>query len=243
MPQGAVSNGKHIDAFIPPHLRDMFYRHPTRPYAWNNGLDPYGFTTNGLALYLPLWALKDSAFKSIDPYEHICTVTGATQVVDGWAFDGTDDKITVADHDVLDLTTIGTLGIWAKITNFDILRMLFHKGVNHYSMYAYTTTGIVGFGKSGVDDVQSAAGISANTWHHLVGVRTGGSNYLFIDGVADNSGVTANFEANATDLHLGEQSGGANDLLGVIGEVWIYNRALSAGEISRIYNSTAWRYQ
>ncbi|KKK88113.1 hypothetical protein LCGC14_2746420, partial [marine sediment metagenome] len=24
MPQGAVSNGKHIDAFIPYHLRDMF---------------------------------------------------------------------------------------------------------------------------------------------------------------------------------------------------------------------------
>ena len=113
MPQGAVSNGKHIDAFIPPDLRDMFYRHPTRPYAWNNGLDPYGFLTEGLSLYLPLWALKDSAFKSVDANRYTATVTGALWQPDGRLFDG-DDLINIGAQ----FNSVSTLwiSIWFKFT-------------------------------------------------------------------------------------------------------------------------------
>ena len=94
-----VANGQSIEQFIPLDLRREFYQNsdPKNKYAISNGLDPYGFSTDGLVLYLPLWALKDSSFKSVDAYKNTCNVTGALWQPDGRLFDGADDLITVPD--------------------------------------------------------------------------------------------------------------------------------------------------
>ena len=118
MPKTRLSDGLSIDRFIPPQLRYMFYNNPTATakYRIGNGLDPYGFSTNGLVMYLPLWALKGGSFKSVDAYKHTCSVAGAIWKPDSRQFDGTDDKIVIpftSDLDFGDLDTY-TIIVWAK---------------------------------------------------------------------------------------------------------------------------------
>jgi len=260
MPQGAVSNGKHIDAFIPYHLRDMFYRHPTRPYAWNNGLDPYGFSTDGLVLYLPLWALKNSSFQSIDAYKHTCTVTGALWQPDGRLFDGSDDRITVPDHASLQFEANDdfTLIIWIEKTGGANTERLLQKtsgdanprfvislqsGVGSPSFYGIT------------DAVPNAVAVSGTTamndGPHMLSLsvdRDNASGFVaYVDdateGAAQDPTGVGDLSNVGVDVTLGEFPNGVGDFTGTIGEAWIYSRAFVAAEITRHNNITAWRYQ
>ncbi|KKK51356.1 hypothetical protein LCGC14_3115780, partial [marine sediment metagenome] len=92
-----IIDGRSVDQFIPSHLREMFYNNPIPQYkyATHDGYDPYGFSTDELVLYLPLWALKGSTFKSVDAYEHVNTVAGALWKPNGRDFDGSDDMVTI----------------------------------------------------------------------------------------------------------------------------------------------------
>jgi hypothetical protein len=51
-------------------------------------------------------------------------------------------------------------------------------------------------------------------------------------------------DLDALRLGENEDSGGSEfQLTGILGGVWLYSRALSAGEIKRIYQATKWRYR
>ncbi|MCK4342548.1 MAG: LamG domain-containing protein [Phycisphaerae bacterium] len=88
----------------------------------------------------------------------------------------------------------------------------------------------------------SASGVTSlgdTGWHHVVGVRdtTAGTLMVYIDGVlegeADDPGGSI---LNDRILKIGKYFGGAEmPFDGVIDEVYIYNRALSAEEIADLY--------
>ncbi len=263
MPQGAVSNGKHIDTFIPPHLRDMFYRHPTRPYAWNNGLDPYGFFTDGLAAYLPLWALRNSTFQSVDAYGHICTVTGALWQPNGRLFDHLDDRINIPHNAAFSFdkddpfTIIATVkldndgtndAIVAKLdlsTSFQGYQLL--RDAGNKLEFALVNDNAGG----NLISVETTNTVLKDVWR-CVGVTYDGSEaaagaILYLDGVAetpivntDNLSLTS---INSVDLKIGERENDDVPFGGTIGEVWIYNRELPAGEMLRTSKTVMWRYQ
>ena len=85
----------------------------------------------------------------------------------------------------------------------------------------------------------------ANTWYHVVAVRSGSSGSwlakIYLNGVLDNVAQTATNPngSSAAVLNIGKccNSGGSatNFFLGSIDEVRIYNRALSAAEVTRLY--------
>lgn len=265
MPQGAVSDGKHIDTFIPHHLRDMFYRHPTRPYAWNNGLDPYGFSTNGLVGYLPLWALKESTFKSVDAYKHKATVTGALWRPDGRIFDGDDDiDITSILTTSLSALTVGTI-----IYRYDPAASPPTEGQCPIS-FADTsaaeaifsdiniTTGLVRFRNfdAGVEQwsLQADANpFTAGTKTFIGLTHDGTAPVIYVDGVAvaqtfTNQTKKSSWFADLTGLdntNIGTRdwngTGKGLYLKGTMSEVWFYNRALSAAEMLHHNNITEWR--
>lgn len=77
-------------------------------------------------------------------------------------------------------------------------------------------------------------------WHHLVGVRTGSVSQLWVDGVLAGTGAATNLTSSTANLGIGaDDSGGIRFFTGTIDEVRIYNRALSAEEIAKLYKSTA----
>ncbi len=254
MPQGAVSNGKHIDTFIPPHLRDMFYRHPTRPYVWNNGLDPYGFSTEGLVLYLPLWALKGSTFKSVDAYQHLNTVTGALWRPDGRFFDGLDDEIDMGTPASLQITGDQTYAAWIFPEEAAVNQQVLARGdFNTGSTLLWD--GANGRVASEITDASGAfstlngstTGNAVDNWYFIAftWVASSGLFTIYLDGADDGSKT---FNAGGTtklatvNCFVGRRAT-TGFFEGRIGEGWEYNRALSTGELSRMRNTTTWRYQ
>jgi hypothetical protein len=92
--------------------------------------------------------------------------------------------------------------------------------------------------------VDSAAGaIVANTWHHITGTFTAGIAKLFINGTqvgatSINGALSISTAAAITRLYIGARvSTGVYGFKGYIDDVRIYNRALSASEVSALANN------
>jgi len=88
----------------------------------------------------------------------------------------------------------------------------------------------------------ATSNFNENNWYHLVGTYDGGPNELkfYSDGILRdaNTGVPDSFTNPAGEAWIGMDTGvfGApNEFNGLIDEVRIYNRALSAGEVERLY--------
>ncbi|MCB9988799.1 MAG: hypothetical protein H6868_05605 [Rhodospirillales bacterium] len=74
-------------------------------------------------------------------------------------------------------------------------------------------------------------------WHHLSFVKNGGTLYLYMDGLLDNTvtDTTTGSMANTNHFTLGQRANGVYPYKGQIDDVRIYNRALSSSEIGQLY--------
>ena len=94
----------------------------------------------------------------------------------------------------------------------------------------------------------SVTTFNLNTWYHAcVTFNTATGMALYVNGVLDSTYVSTG--ANPTNVAVGgtgrvdiAQYGGGNFLAGSIGQVMIYNRALTAAEAQQNYNALAPRY-
>ena len=79
-------------------------------------------------------------------------------------------------------------------------------------------------------------------WHHILGVRSGSTINVYVDGMLDNSSdnvtVSGNISSTFEATIGGETVHSSNDFTGLIDDVRIYNRALSSSEITSLYNTT-----
>jgi len=249
-----VIDGQSIEQFIPANLRDMFYRHPMPKYKYaiHNGLDPYGFSTNGLVLYLPLWALKNNvAFKSVDAYKHTVTVSGATNLwqPDGRLFAGAE-KITCGNNAALYPAKHVTVITWVYSDDYAAVNyMSIVNGDDDsapYQLRCRSTNKDVQFCINAGHTTSMSVAMVNGTWNHCAGTydqTLGSANIKMYLNKAVGTAVNYTTEITTADtLHIGSRAAGLY-WVGIIGEVWIYNRTLSAGEVAHNYNSTIWRYQ
>ena len=211
--------------------------------------------TNGCILYLPLWSsgLGGSTFKSVDAYQHSCTVTGAVHVSQGRDFDAIDDLIDLGTNSVLamednDFTFIA----WCEADAFDsgtVSAILSPDSSNNggAGLTVNSATGNVGLAKQGVAFYDSSLAISTGTWY-MIGVvfdSTAVTNNATIYRNTDSEAVTANVDFTTGKLtnQMGKYFDAADRYWeGTIGTVWMYNRKLTAGEMTHIYNSTRGRF-
>lgn len=252
MPKAVVTDGRSIDQYIPRHLRHMFYKssYPENTYATTNGYGPYDFSTKGLVLYLPLWALKGSPFKSVDAYEHTCDVTGALWRPDGRLMDGDDyiRQATLLDVMPSAVTYIAWMYFDAQGAEEYIMDKTNTVGQNKLLLYKSNTDKLITLqegGNNGNRSVSSVASIAAATWAHCACTYSAAAvprTYLntveavgLVATEAIQNGVAADFTIGATGI-------GASFLTGRVGEVWVYERVLTAEEITHNRAATAWRY-
>jgi len=84
-------------------------------------------------------------------------------------------------------------------------------------------------------------------WHHVVAKYDGSTTYLYVDGVDVSSGASRSLTGSIFDstipVCIATQSNGSDctvdtsrSFIGSIDDVRIYNRALTADEIKRLYN-------
>jgi autotransporter-associated beta strand protein len=92
--------------------------------------------------------------------------------------------------------------------------------------------------------------LNDGNWHFAAGVYDGTNSYLYVDGALNNSGLASgSLTGNTTnDLYLGgdasypyPQSGGAGAryFAGALAQAALFTNALSAAQISQIYNAAA----
>ncbi len=165
----------------------------------------------------------------------------------GYYFDGVDDYILDTNHPSLAMTTNFTLSAWicpVSVTAGDILS----KYTSASKSYCLYISGgklkcVVSFDGSTVSTIQSIATIPTNIYSHAVATfggnvlnlyANGGMGAVSVGAVGTLFPSTASFEIGRNRL-AGPYSGGIND-------VRVYNRALSAEEISIYYNHTKVKY-
>lgn len=217
--------------------------------------------TDGLLMYYSFDA--DSPTVADDSgNNNIGVVSGATWVNDGgisggaYSFDGVDDVITVTGGlgDVNDQT----VSMWVKkaqAVNTSIAMGLYFVGINdtmNFSVVRFDNS--LGEGKiqtfihtANNDNryVATEGSVLDTEWHHVVATRHGVELKIYVDSIEDQYLQWAEGMPNGTirvaglPVLLGNYAQGAGyHFEGLMDEVRVYNRTLSAEEVQGIYYSS-----
>ncbi len=168
-------------------------------------------------------------------------------------FDGSNDYVSVNDNNLLDLTTSGTIGFWIypKGNNTSGWQFLLSKDGTSDERQPYsiqypphTNERIALYLGNNVasQSLTSNTPIRLNTWYHVVFTWNSSNKTVYINGDYDNrnafnSGIIP-FNSN-TVLAIGmPPSRTTYPFNGTLDEVMIFNRSLTSGEISEIYNNS-----
>jgi hypothetical protein len=157
-------------------------------------------------------------------------------------FNGSTSYASVADSPSLDVDTDFTVSLWVTSTEDKTYSILAKTN-------KYFSTGTPGWHISAASnppalifEVQNGTSrslINFNTgrvfgWTHIVAVKSGNNTYAYTNGVFQGSASLAGSVANNLNLSFGKLNG-SFPLKGMIDDVRIYNRALSASEVKQIY--------
>ena len=206
--------------------------------------------TNGLAVNGELYLKKEGSTDagSIVVYDNGSWRTFANESTSIFAnsysidLDGTDDYMAIPDSTALE-TTAFTWSAWFYCTAISrhnpIVDTSTHGATfNGYHIRVNTTNKIRFASYHANDSIDSTTIVSANTWYHVVATHESGSDKLYVNGSLENSGSASYFNvSNAINLRVGSAQifGMYHD--GLIDEVSFFNSALSASDVTAIYNS------
>ena len=200
-------------------------------------------STNDLVIYLPFDEdLEDKSGNDNDGTNHGTTfATG--KINQAASFDGVD-YIEIPDDDSLDITNEITLEAWVYPESWDNAHennILTKGGDDDWGVWNLHHTN-KGFRLelAGQQLFESTPSSGLNTWYHIVGTYDTSTMKLYINGMLSHSkSVTGAIETNNEPLRIGKQFWYGNVYSywdGLIDEVKIYNRALSADEVLEHYN-------
>lgn len=214
--------------------------------AGNISPDAIAFPSDGLVAY---YSFDDGSAIDTSGEGNHGTVSGAVAAAgksrNALSFDGTDDRVTASSDGLGDTPTAFTISLWAKgATNGVDYTYLLHRGVSSTlgdSVYwigtnnsDYITAGIDG-NFSNPTDVQ----LSDTEWRHVVLVWDGSTVSTYVDGVFkvsySDSSITNTVAGTTLAIADSYVTNTDRNYSGLIDEVRIYNRALSAAEVASLF--------
>ncbi|MHC4327632.1 MAG: LamG domain-containing protein, partial [Planctomycetota bacterium] len=182
------------------------------------------------------------------------TIVGDPAFVEGLAgmaleLDGVDDYVDCGNPTLLDFGTGDfTISAWINLTTTE-RATVYAKGGDNSGGIRYT----LAMGESNDnkmtlttdddDNKRQARGgtvVNDGAWHHVVGMRSGNTSLVYVDGVEDGTlDLPEGYDLSGTTQHnalLGAITSHTDDSLeklfaGLLDEVAIYDRALSVGEV------------
>jgi len=171
------------------------------------------------------------------------------KVDQAFSFDGVDDYVWAPGTGIDDLQTL-TIEAWVKLNSLPdrIQRFVtlappgLERAVLRYGLFGTTEPGQLHFymriGDESTDFTHLAVDgvLQSGVWHHVAGTYDGNYMRLYLDGVEVGSIEISG--PVATGTHHGVRLSSPDEPLdGLLDEVSIYNRALSASEILAIYEA------
>src|SRR5215208_3923064 len=171
------------------------------------------------------------------------TISGATRSASGrfgraLSFDGVNDRVNVADSNSLDLSTGMTLEAWVQPDsgNWRTAIMKERPGGISYGLYESTDTN-----RPSVEiqqELRGPAALPGGVWSHLSTSYDGATLRLYVNGTQVASrAVTGALTISSGALRIGGNAIWGEYFSGLIDEVRIYNRALTAGELQSDMNA------
>ena len=163
----------------------------------------------------------------------------------------TDDYVRIPNNTALDTQT-PTVEVWVKTNATTQNGFWFEKGeVNtQYSLFQEGTTIQWRMYIGAITQLSTTTATYMNTanWYQVVGTYTSGNRRLYINGVLVNSDTqSGTIATNAGGMSIGAYGGytGGKSYFynGNESICRVYNRALSAAEVSQNFNATRGRYE
>ncbi|HEY6730298.1 MAG TPA: LamG-like jellyroll fold domain-containing protein [Solirubrobacterales bacterium] len=202
----------------------------------------------GLVLGYGFEETAGTTANDISPFKNNGTINGATGSASGkfgraLSFDGTNDRVDVPDASSLDLSNGMTLEAWVKPTTNASWRtaILKERGTNDLVYALYTSNGSKPRAENFTGVENTAAGTAAlglNAWSHLAATYDGTNLRFYVNGALVTTKATSGAMPNtANPLRIGGNAIWGEYFSGLIDEVRVYNRALSAAEIGTDMNS------
>ncbi len=155
----------------------------------------------------------------------------------GFHFDGTSAYLTTAANS---LPVPWTLALWVNRQNAaGASASLLSDGTNAVKMEQFNASRQLGITKFGVGDYTFGVGAPAGSWTHLTFVGTSTGTSLYINGALQSSLTNSQPlpRAYMGVTHITSTGAILDYMSGNVDEVLVFNRALSATEISSIYNA------
>ncbi|MCI0334617.1 MAG: LamG domain-containing protein [Planctomycetes bacterium] len=157
-------------------------------------------------------------------------------------FDGSDDFVAIANENLYDLTGPMSVAAWFKVDVFDDNEQaIVTKGNNAWRLQRAGSTNAVEFycNSLSTQSVVSSVDVNDGKWHHAVGIYTGSQLQIYIDGELSNSvNSSGSIQTNNRAVRIARNSqGSARYFDGLIHNVRIYSRDLSATEVAKLYGS------
>jgi hypothetical protein len=198
------------------------------------------------------------------PNDNTGTLTGGALIRDcpmdncGYSFDGVDDSITVSDDDSLDITSAITVSGWIKGNTQSGARGILSKFRSDYDTRSWTIYSAGTSNKVTILITQSGVYptnaklyttsivVLDDLWHHVSFTFTSDTLTVYIDGIED-TGITkttdnsvSSLYSTAENVNIGSFSNPTTDqyFSGSISDTRIYDRVLTATEVSQLYSGT-----
>src|SRR5262245_58373934 len=162
------------------------------------------------------------------------------------SFNGTSSWVTVPDSATLDLTSGFTLEAWVKPaaamgTAWETIMFKERPGDPVYALYANSDTGApasVMSTTTAITDARDIVSIQPGIWTHLASTWAGSTLRFFVNGTQVGSrSVTGTLPVSTGALRLGGNGVRGEYFNGLIDDVRIYTRSMSAANIAQDMNT------
>ncbi len=175
----------------------------------------------------------------------------ASNVYGGVDFDGSDDLLNCGNIDII---TDGarnriTIAAWVKLSSGStgwVMNKNFGGGAVPYSLNVgisgapTSIDGIAFFNSGAWKNSNTSTDVRDGTWHHVAGVFDGTNLIYYVDGVSDSStteGSGIAMSSNSENTSIGRYVNDSETATGEIGDIALWNQALTVGEIGLLASS------
>ena len=164
------------------------------------------------------------------------------------SFDGTNDYVDCGNATSLSFTNNLTVSIWCSSNNAASYRSPLMKASDGTWANGFGYWQLSGTFAFYINQWNGAQTVSVSKASfpitNFVGTYNGVNLKLYENGtlIQTGSSYTTNISNSSTNLEIGRGGGGSYNWSGNIPQVSIYNRALSAAEVSQNYNALVGRY-
>jgi hypothetical protein len=164
----------------------------------------------------------------------------------GLSFDGINDYVQVKNSSTLSLGSNGTLEAWVKVNTLGKWHGIIAKGsansdpANSYAIEINNSNNFLCILGNGVTSrvLTSSSTVVAGQFYHIACAWNGTTIQMYVNGTQNASVAQAITPAvNTAPLSIGQFGGNSDPTSGIIDEVRIYNRALSATEVQTDMNT------